>query len=117
MKRLAFCLPFLIAACAPPFSTGGAGQMADGRPVAGTLTVDQMNGNNSAQISSPEGWKCTSNFGKNSNPGSMMRTVPLTCSNGATGNLLLTGNQMQDQVVGSFTLSNGKSGQVTFGRL
>lgn len=117
MKRLALCAAFAVAACAQPFSTGGAGQMADGHPIAGTLTVDQMNGNNSAQISSPGGWQCTGNFGKNPNPGSMIRTVPLTCTNGATGSLILTGNQMQNQVVGSFQLSNGSSGQVTFGAI
>jgi len=45
----------------------------------------------------------------------MIRTVPLTCTDGATGSLLLTGNQQQQQIVGSFQLSNGRSGQVTFG--
>lgn len=117
MKRLALCAAFAVAACAQPISTGGAGQMADGRPIGGTLTVDQVNRSNVAQISSPEGWQCSSSFGPSSTPGSMIRTVPLTCTNGATGNLLLTGNQMQNQIVGSFQLSNGSSGQVTFGNL
>ena len=47
----------------------------------------------------------------------MTRAVPLTCDDGRTGNLVLTGDQMQGQIVGTFALSDGTSGQVAFGML
>lgn len=77
--------------------------------------MDPMGKTHQALITSPAGWQCTSTFGQSPSPGSMIRTVPLTCTDGATGSLLLTGNQQQQQIVGSFQLSNGRSGQVTFG--
>ena len=66
---------------------------------------------------SAEGWSCLSRFGRSETPGVMTRTEPLTCDDGRTGNLVLTGNQMQQQIVGTFALSDGTSGQVTFGLL
>lgn len=42
-------------------------------------------------------------------------TLPMTCSNGAKGTMILTMNEIQKQLFGSFHLDNGKTGQVVFG--
>lgn len=117
MKKTILLL-FLVSACAQ--ATGGAGTTASGTPLAGQIFVDPAAGENRVDITSPGGWTCSSVFGRAEtvpNRPSMTRTVPLTCSNGATGQLVLTGNQFQQQIVGSFSLSNGESGQVTFGMM
>ncbi len=105
-----------LAGC-EPYSTGGAGSLASGAPVSGLLVSLPAFQGNEARIISPSGWTCTSRFGPSDTPGMMVRSVPLTCDDGRTGNLVLTGNQIQAQVVGSFALSDGTQGQVTFGRL
>lgn len=114
--RVSVVAVLLAAAGCAPVTTGGGGKMSDGKPVTGLLSADNVKQEYSATINSPEGWQCTSIFGKSATPGVMTRTVPLTCNNGATGNLVLTGNQFQQQIIGSFALSNGQSGQVIFGR-
>lgn len=95
-------------------STGGAGLTKSGEPVAGKLALNYQTRMFDVEIQSPKGWKCTSQF-EQSGQNMRIRTVPLTCSDGRRGNLVLTSNQYQGQAVGSFTLSNGESGQVTFG--
>ena len=113
---LAISAALALSACAQ--ATGGAGTTARGEPLAGQIFVDPAAGTNRVDITSPGRWTCSSQFGRAENTPnnpSMTRTVPLTCSNGATGQLVLTGNQFQQQIVGSFRLSNGESGQVTFG--
>ena len=102
-----------IAACAP-MQTGGAGQMSNGEPIAATLSADPMNGTYTFALISPEGWQCSGSVGNSPTP-TAVRTVPLACTNGAKGNLVVTMNQFADQLAGSFKLSNGKSGQVRFG--
>lgn len=93
---------------------GGAGQTKGGDPVAGSYLYDYSTQMFDFSVQSPRGWVCTSRF-KRSGQNLQIRTVPLTCNDGRTGNLILTLNQIQQQAVGSFTLSNGESGQVTFG--
>lgn len=103
----------LLASCAP-VQTGGAGTLTNGEPVSATITADQMNGLFTFALISPRGWTCSGTVGIASEP-TAVRTVPMTCSDGATGNMVVTGNQFADQIVGSFRLSNGRTGQVTFG--
>lgn len=93
---------------------GGVGQLSDGSPVTGNLTADAMSGRNIIQIASPAGWTCESIMTENK-AGSMNVTLPMTCSNGAKGTMILTMNEIQKQLFGSFHLDNGKTGQVSFG--
>lgn len=95
-------------------STGGAGQTSRGDPVAGSLSFDHATQMFDVGLHSPRGWVCNAQF-KRSGQDLKIRTVPLSCSDGRTGNLVLTSNQFQGQIVGAFTLSNGESGQVVFG--
>lgn len=110
----AMSVAMLICACVP-VTTGGVGELRDGQPISGLISVDNMAGMNTVTIASPGEWECVSNFGRSNAPGTMVRTVPLTCNNGAKGTLIITGNQFQQQIVGTFKLSNGKSGRVVFG--
>lgn len=114
--NLAFCSVTIFSGCVP-VSTGGAGTTSGGEPIAGTITSDSLRGENNVKIISPAGWTCESDFGVSETQGTMVRTVPLECTNGARGTLVLTGNQFQQQIVGSFKLTNGESGQVRFGYL
>jgi hypothetical protein len=110
-------LAALTSACVP-MATGGAGTTASGLPIAGELMRDPASQTFTMSVVSPAGWACSSNFpfvAYNPQNPSMIRTVPLACNNGASGQMVLTGNQFQNQMVGSFQLSNGERGQVTFG--
>lgn len=103
-----------MAACAP-VTTGGVGTLTTGEPVTGLIAVDGVNQTNSFALTSPAGWSCSSSFGPSPAPGVTTRAVPLTCTDGAGGNLIITGNQFQQQIVGTFQLDNGQSGSVIFG--
>lgn len=96
-------------------TTGGVGEMRNGDPISGLISVDQANGINTVTVANPGSWECVSTFGASNTPGMMVRTVPLTCNNGSKGTLIITGNQFQQQIVGTFKLNNGQSGRVTFG--
>lgn len=113
LTRASVLFALVLAACAP-MQTGGSGTLSDGKPIAATIIADVMNGQYTFNLISPEGWTCNGTVG-NAPATTAVRTVPLSCSNGATGNLVVTANQFADQVTGSFSLSNGKSGQVKFG--
>lgn len=104
-----------LAAC-EPFATGGAGQTSDGQPVSGSYTFDPADRMITVQILSPAGWSCQSRFERTGDPSVVTRSVPLTCDDGRTGTIVLTLNQFQEQVVGSFQIRGGASGQVTFGQ-
>lgn len=115
MRILGLFAVALVVGCSP-ISTGGTGETGQGAPISGLVTVDQINQLNRVDIISPAGWQCSSTFGLSETPGVMTRTVPLSCNNGQTGTLVLTGNQFQQQIVGTFQLSNGINGRVVFGR-
>ncbi|MCV2877608.1 hypothetical protein OE699_01980 [Sedimentimonas flavescens] len=104
-----------VSACAV-VQTGGAGQTSSGEPIVGDFKFDQGTRRFDIALQSPRGWVCSSSFVQSAQP-QATRTVPLTCNDGRTGNLIMSANQFQDQATGSFYLSNGESGQVTFGRL
>ena len=111
--RYLFVVFIALGGC-QPVTTGGSGQTVDGQPVAGTISANAGQTEFTVLISSPAGWHCTGMVGQPESP-TAIRSVPLKCNNASTGTILLTGNQYQQQVVGSFQLSNGQSGQVTFG--
>ena len=117
-KTFAVCLlSFGALSACTPISVGSAGEMSDGSPVSATITVDNMNSVAEVRLLSPQGWTCTSGKVDFLPAGQKQayRQMPLTCSNGAKGNLILTLDQFADQASGTFSLSNGKSGSVTFG--
>lgn len=107
-----------LVAC-EPVPVGGAGQSVRGEPLAGEIVIDPMGENNQLFIRSAAGWQCSSTF--KSNPGtaprSLNRTVPLTCSNGAKGNALMSLNQQKQRMTVAFKLTNGEAGEVSFGNV
>jgi hypothetical protein len=103
----------LSVACVP-VSTGGAGSLSNGEPINGTVSVNASRDQFDFALLSPRGWQCNGTAGRAASP-TAVRTIPLSCSNGASGNLVVTMNQFADQMAGSFALSNGITGQVTFG--
>ena len=114
-KIIALSAPALLlalSACAQ--QTAGAGQTSDGRPLSGHVSftpVDQMW---DVDVVSPAGWTCNTNF--EGGGGRVITSQPLECDDGRSGTITLTLNQIQNQMVGSFELEDGESGQVTFGR-
>ena len=116
MNRLIFVLAILLlSACQAAVQTGGSGQTSLGEPLAGTLSFSHKTNQYAVVIQSPAGWSCGAKFVR-SGQNLSSRTVPLTCNDGRKGRLIMTSNQYQYQFVGSFRLSNGEAGQVTFGR-
>lgn len=105
-------LLLLVAACAGEM--GGSGRLSTGEPLSGTLTPDVSNGRTIVTVASPAGWSCKSVMDETSGKGAA-KTLPMTCTDGASGTMILTMNNIQKQVTGSFQLNNGKTGQVDFG--
>lgn len=113
MKKIAaLAAAACLAACID--STGGSGLTKSGDPVAARMDYNPQTSMFDISIHSPKGWTCAATF-KKSNQNMKVRTVPLTCTDGRNGNLVMSANQYQGQAVGSFALSDGESGQVTFG--
>lgn len=112
MRRFLLLSLLPLAACAQ-INTGGVGTLSTGEPISAELNLDDMSRRNSITLLSPSGWSCNGAFPTQQ---TVTRTVPLNCSNGATGQIILTANQIAGQVGGTFALTNGVSGQVTFGR-
>lgn len=94
--------------------TGGGGQLSDGRPISGTVTRDYQTNEYTFQLLSPEGWTCSGTRGPSQSPTAAV-SIPLSCTNGAKGNMILTMNQFADEAIGSFALNNGATGSVKFG--
>lgn len=103
-----------ISACATTVQTGGAGVTSKGEPVSGLLVFDQATRMFDINVVSPGAWTCSSRF-QQSDQGLQQRSVPLTCDNGWNGTIVMTRNEFQQQMVGSFRLTDGTAGQVTFG--
>lgn len=116
IRRYCLALPLVLAACTTVTEFGGAGQTAKGMPVSGLLAFDHASRIFHVELDSPSGWSCTADF-KQSGQNMQKRAVPLICNDGRSGTLILTNNQIQGQAVGSFSLTGGEAGHVTFGRL
>jgi hypothetical protein len=115
-KFIALVAALLLTACGE-LSTGGSGQTSTGAPVSGLVNWNLDTDVQTVSISSPAGWICTSTFDWNRRSAIMQRTEQLKCNDGSTGRVILSENHIQGQLVGSFQLSNGKTGQVVFGKL
>ncbi len=101
----------LLAGCATEI--GGAGTLSTGEPVSGVIAANSS-GKLPVTITSPAGWSCQGIWDDSAGKGAA-KTIPMTCSDGAKGTMILTMNNIQKQVTGSFHLTNGKTGQVEFG--
>jgi len=108
---------FVVSACSVPM--GGQGHTKSGVPLSAEATLG-ADKNNTVTITSLDGWSCTGSYTADSN--SAVRNFPMSCSNGASGNALLSVNaptaelSLQRASL-SFKLNNGESGTVEFGLL
>lgn len=104
-----------VAACAPvPY--GGEGQTRSGEPIAAEARLG-MNGWNEVILTSAAGWSCSGIYRPADSPNSTTRRFPLTCSNGARGNAVMSVNQIAGRATVVFSLTNGESGRVAFGHV
>ncbi len=101
----------LLSACASEI--GGAGTLSTGEPVSGVIATTPP-GKMPVTITSPAGWSCQGIWDESAGKGAAV-TIPMTCSDGAKGTMILTMNNLRKEITGSFHLSNGKTGQVGFG--
>lgn len=117
MRRLfgfpALATALTLAGCSTQI--GGSGQLSTGEPISAVIQVDMTvtDAVATVDIESPEGWTCKSMLrdGEGSN---VRHTFPMTCSDGATGSLIVTDDNIQKRTYGAFKLDNGRSGQVMF---
>lgn len=94
--------------------TGGSGQMKNGSPITGSIGREANV--TTFTVLSAKGWQCSGSTKADFDLSkSSTRTIPLTCSNGATGNGIVALNQFAKQATMTFALSNGQEGAVTFG--
>lgn len=117
MRRL-FGFPALAAAltlagCSTQI--GGSGQLSTGEPISAVIQVDMsaVEPVTTVDIASPEGWSCKSVL-RDGDGGNVRHTHPMTCSDGATGSIIVTDDNIQKRTYGAFKLDNGRSGQVMF---
>jgi hypothetical protein len=97
---------------------GGEGQLSDGQPLSVIMQID-MTATTAVtviDIASPDGWSCRSSIANDDNSTSprARHIVPMNCSDGATGTLLITYDAIQKTERGAFKLSNGRSGSFAF---
>ena len=106
----------LLAACSTQI--GGDGALSTGEPLSVVMHVD-MNAVNSVStfdILSPDGWSCrTMQAPKDEARAADGREVlPMSCSDGAKGTMILNWDTLQKKHIGVFKLDNGRSGKVVF---
>lgn len=111
ISRAVAALLLMIAVTACTTHLGGAGRLSDGESVSGTLTAS---GNGVAiGIVSLNGWTCQSVWDQQKSDKASV-TLPMTCSDGKTGTMILAFNQISKEMHGTFRLSDGRTGQITF---
>lgn len=106
-----------VSACSVPM--GGQGVTKSGVPLSAEAIIgpDKVN---DVTVTSLDGWSCTGTY--TATRATAVRNFPLSCSNGASGNAILTVNaptadlSLQRASL-SFKLNNGESGTVEFGLL
>lgn len=116
MMRFGVTALALFALTACEATRGGGGQMTDGSPVVGEIFL--RDGNYGINVTSVDGWTCTGTFTDEqarSNVDSVF-PVPITCTNGLTGNALVSIDRATADTDIAFRLSNGRSGSVQIGR-
>ncbi len=101
----------ILSACSG--GVGGAGQLSNGDPIAGSVIGEMPSGRTIVEVASPAGWTCQSILTDQAGNGVSV-TVPMTCSDGQTGTMILTMNNVQKTLYSSFRLNNGLTGQISF---
>lgn len=110
----AFLLVLLAGGCSTQI--GGEGQLSTGEPLSVVMQIDMnaVDAVSTLDILSLDGWSCKATF-TDSKAGNGPRQVhPLTCSDGAKGQIVSTWDQIQKRHIGAFKLDDGRSGRVTF---
>ena len=106
----------LIAGCGGQLA--GSGQLSNGEPLSVVLDARMINPVESyamLDIESPAGWSCKADINESdtSRAGSVRHSIPVRCSDGATGTMLMTMGGPSGKMQGAFKLSNGRSGQIS----
>lgn len=109
----ALAIALSLAGCSTQI--GGSGQLSDGEPISAVIQVEMTatDAVASIDIASPEGWTCKSVL-RDEDGSNVRHTHPMTCSDGATGSIIVTDDNIQKRTYGAFKLDNGRSGQVMF---
>ncbi|OJY33184.1 MAG: hypothetical protein BGP11_05530 [Rhodobacterales bacterium 65-51] len=106
----------LLAACSTQL--GGDGQLSNGEPLSVLMQVDMnaVDAVTTLDIVSLDGWSCKTVIRSADQPAQVgvRQSFPMKCSDGATGTILMTQDNIQKRMHGAFKLSNGRSGRVTF---
>ena len=97
-----------------PVPMGGEGATDRGEALIAEAKLG-YDGTNEVIISSARGWSCSGKYSKQNSPNSTTRRFPLSCSNGASGNALMSVNSVQQRATVAFSLNNGVAGRVAFG--
>lgn len=95
---------------------GGSGTTKDNSPIVGEIIADTSGTQTIFRIASPQGWMCESKFKPEATQATptATTTLPLACNNGATGTAIVASHGFERKLVGTFKLSNGIEGSVTF---
>lgn len=115
-RKTAFCIIALSALTACEATRGGGGAMTDGQPIIGEIFMS--GGTQGIKITSVDGWSCTGALTPEQarDAVSSVYPVPVACTNGATGNALVSIDRLTNDADINFRLSNGKAGSVQIGR-
>jgi hypothetical protein len=117
-KRLTLSVAALALLLGCGGQIGGQGQMSNGEPLSVLMEVSPASSESTItlDIASPAGWSCRSIFknGPTGQPVPVRRSFPMNCSDGATGTILVTWDNIQLQQHGAFKLDNGRTGSVLF---
>ena len=115
-RKSVLCIAALSVLAACEATRGGGGAMTDGQPIIGEIFMS--GGTQGVKITSVDGWSCTGNL----TPAQVRDTVssvfpvPIACTNGASGNALVSVDRLTGDADINFRLSNGRAGSVQIGR-
>lgn len=117
MKKIigAFLVTSLAWGCAVP--RGGKGQTTDGNPIIATADVTVADV--SIELIDLEGMECSGKYSKVAGSVQKSRKVkfPLRCTDGRTGNAILSGSDDALRGEGIFKLNDGTGGSFELGTL
>jgi hypothetical protein len=115
-RKAILCATMLVALSACEATRGGGGMMTDGEPIIGELFLS--GGTQGIKVTSVDGWSCTGTLtpAQARDAVASVFQVPLSCTNSASGNALVSIDRLTGDADINFRLSNGKSGSVQIGR-
>jgi hypothetical protein len=115
-RKSVLCIAALSALAACEATRGGGGTMTDGQPIIGELFIE--GGTQGIKITSVDGWSCKGTLTPEQarDAVSSVYPIPIACTNGATGNALVSIDRLTNDADINFRLSNGKAGSVQIGR-